>query len=340
MSKTALAPDDYRDLLYMRQGVICRFLPDEIALNNCLRSTIAGTSDVLIAKKGEKIGYKHLQTCKNRWQCPICADRRARQTRKKLMRAVQAESAAGFKIAFVLYTAAHSADEPLDRVRDRVRYAHARLHSGKAWQTLERWSGWDGSVRNWELTYSSSGWHFHSHELGFVRADCDLDELKDRMGARWHDCVSATGSWAKDGIGLNLKAADIEVKDYIAKFGIVAELTQSSQKTARGEGILPFQFADIAVNESGRRTWAAEKYREYASGVRGLQQFCPGGNLRPLFRFIAENPTQDDFDTSIIAGLTLSQWRKVVRSGKRSQLLRVASTGDKGALDALLTAIL
>lgn len=336
MAKSPLPPDDYRDLLYQRQGVICHFLPSKKSINNCMRTLAAGAANVIVCERGSKIGYKHLQTCKNVWLCPICADRIGRQRRVQLKRAVDAEKAAGYQLAFITYTCQHRLEESLHVVRDRVRYAHSVMHSGKAWQTLQDKYGWDGSIKATEPLFGANGWHYHLHEIAFVGSAADLDELRGELSARWTVSVGRQGGYADQDHGLRLDEAETTVKDYIGKWGIVAELTEPSMKFQRNEGLQPYQLADVAVQEPRRAKWAAERFVEYAAAMDGVKQLVPGKNLRALFSFIKENQHKPEFDTTILADLTINQWRTVWRRGKRSELLRAVKNRDAQLFDMLI----
>lgn len=336
MAKSALPPDDYRDLLYQRQGVICHFLPTKNSINNCMRSLAAGAANVIIAEKGSKIGYKHLQTCKSVWLCPICADRIGRQRRAQLKRAVDAERAAGFQLAFITYTCQHRLEESLSVVRDRVRYAHSTMHSGKAWQRIEDKYTWDGSIRATEPLFGANGWHYHLHEIAFVDKSADLDELRLDLSERWQGAVARQGGYASADHGLDLEDAETTVKDYIGKWGLVAELTEPSMKFQRSEGLQPYQLADVAVQEPRRAKWAEERFAEYAAAMEGVKQLVPGKNLRALFTFIKENQHKSEFDINILADLTIDQWRHVWKRGKRSDLIRAVKNRDAQMFDMLI----
>lgn len=336
MNSERQEPDDYRALLYQRQAIIAtEFLSDK-ALTACHRWLIQGTSDVLIKQKGEKVGYGHLQTCKKRWLCPLCADRAARKMRARLVRAIQAEQIAGYRPLFITYTAQHTLSLPLSVSSARIRAAHRRLHSGKRFEGIARDCGWDGSFRSYEITYGQSGWHFHIHELSFTRCGASTVLLADFLSGGWRSAIEKEGGYAQDGVGLVLEDAKASVAGYISKFGLAAELTQGIQKQKAEGGLLPFQLADVPISEPRRAEWARRLFQEYAAATRGLQQSCPGGSLRALFRHIKDSPTDTDYQTDILASITVNEWRSVVRRGRRADLLRAAECRDKLNFDAII----
>lgn len=328
-------PDDYRALLYTRQRVINTKYLSDVALSACTRYLIGGVSDVLIAKRGEKIGYKHLQTCKKRWLCPLCADRLARQTRARLSRAIHAEQVAGCRPLFVTYTAQHDQALSLAAASARMRNAHRSVHSGKRFNSMANDCGYDGSFRAYEITLGSAGWHFHIHELAFVAQSLSPDLLADYLLSAWPSEIRRQGGYARNGIGLVVETAQASVAGYISKFGLAAELTQGVQKVKRGGGLLPFQLADVPITEPKRTEWAATHFGEYAAATRGLQQSCAGGTLRALFRHIKDNPTETEYQTDILSSLSLDEWRRVVRADKRAALLSAVEAGDRETFESI-----
>lgn len=327
--------DDYRALLYQRQSIINTKYVSDLSLSACTRYLIGGVSDVLIAKRGEKIGYKHLQTCKKRWLCPICADRMARQSRERLLRALNAESACGYFPLFVTYTAQHKMGEPLATGIKHVAGAHRLVHSGVFFHEAAKRLDYDGSFRALEITYGAAGWHFHIHELAFIGGSQARGGLADVLLARWPSAVAKMGGYASPENGIDTSYADATVRDYIIKFGIVAELTQGVQKYKTDGGLLPFQLADVPITEPKRTKWAATLFGEYAAATRGLQQSCSGGSLRALFRHIRDNPTEKDYQTDILATLSVDEWRAVARAGKRAALLRSVEQGDRESFELI-----
>lgn len=291
---------------------------------------------MLIAQKGPNVGYKHLQTCKKKWLCPICADRMARQTRASLARAIDAEQIAGYKPLFITFTAQHMGGVSLHSSGKRIRDAHRLLHSGKRAENVARDVGYDGSFRAYEVTYGASGWHFHIHELAFVALGLHPSTYVAYVMEAWPKHIAACGGYASPEHGVKVDPATATVKDYATKFGIVDELTANSRKQARGGGLLPFQLADVALNEPRRAPWARGLFQEYATATEGLKQTCTGGSIRKLFRHIKDNPEQPKYETNILASLTLEQWKKIVYSEKRAELVKAIIAHDEAAIEAII----
>lgn len=334
------APDDYRALLYMRQRVVNTKFVDDIALNACMRWLQIGKISVLVRQKGEKIGYAHLQTCKKRWMCPLCADRMARQTRASLSRALRVESISGYIPLFITYTAKHMEGEALRHVSSELQRAHRQLHSGKRFSEAASSVGYDGSFRALEITIGNSGWHFHIHELAFVDRSAETGEFADLLVSRWSSEVAKVGGYASPEHGLDIREADAEVKDYAEKFGIAPELTQGVQKAKDDGGLLPFQLAEVYLTDSRRAKWAADKFSEYAAATKGLKQTATGGTLRKLFRHIKDNPDQTDYETNILASLTTEEWKRVLRGGKRAALLTAIEQKDLATASSIIGRLL
>lgn len=217
----------------------------------------------------------------------------------------------------------------------QVRDAHRALHSGKTFSAVSQNCGYDGSFRSYEVTYGESGWHFHIHELVFVNRALPSRNFEDFLLSGWPRCVGALGGYAKEGVGLVIETAQASVAGYITKFGLAAELTQGQQKVKAAGGLLPFQLADLALQNPSRRAWASERFAEYAAATKGLKQTATGGALRPLFRHIKDNPDVPNYETNILASLTTDEWRRVLRAGKRAALLKCVKDRDLATFDQL-----
>jgi hypothetical protein len=321
-------PDEYRALLYFRQSVIARWLPENNSVWPCLRWGVPDTKSIDVIKRGERAGYAHLQHCKRGWLCPICSNQLARTKRAGMERAIFTMQRSGYALVFVTYTIQHKANDSLVVVRDRVQRAHVELHSGKAWRAIERDFDWAGSIKAVEATYNENGWHWHLHEIGFVGDDSDLERLRVKLDSRWDKATLHVGAYAKARVGLVIKLADRGVRDYVAKWGIAPELAPGTSKGARHGGVLPFQFPDLWLNRLWDEARARDRFSEYAEGTKGVKQLWASPSVRTFMAKIKDDKPEGVLPLEPFAQITLDQWRAIWKSGQRSTCLKAAEDGD------------
>lgn len=234
----------------------------------------------------------------------------------------------GISLAFITYTMAHSIDDTLVAVRNRVQSAHLALHSGKRWKQIEKEFGWGGSIKCVDITYTENGWHFHLHEIGFIEEGAAIDALESRIGARWSECLKSAGGAQLPGIGLVVKKADRAVKDYVGKWGIVPELASGQDKTAARGGVLPLQFPDTLLQ--GRRVGynAQERFLEYSKAIKGVKQVWASPSVRPYMKEPKITTEPGDRIQGELATLTIEQWQQICHLGQRAKVLRAAESGN------------
>lgn len=317
-------PIQYRALLYFRQSVIARWLGSGNVVFPCQRFHVPQAHDVGVKVTGSKARYTNLQHCKRLWLCPVCASWHARTRRKQMERAIAAMVRKGYALAFVTYTVQHDAGNSLADEIAVVNTAHAAMHSGKAWQSIERDFEWGGSIKACEVTYGAFSWHWHLHEIGFVADDRPIEELQERLGSRWRQSLLRVGRDASAEHGLVVKRADSAARDYVGKWGIVPELASASAKTGKLGGVLPFQLADGLLVGKWTERWACDKFNEYGQATMGVKQLWASPSVRP---FMAE-PKQTADGLGIVDGqllsVSLEQWRTIWQHGLRVAALRAA----------------
>lgn len=320
--------DTYRALIYYRQSVVCQWLDKGNRVIPCLRHRLPNKETVDVIQRGVRANYIGLQTCGMNWLCPACASKVARNRRKGMKRAIGSMMREGCAIAFVTYTVRHSIDDPLSTVVGWVLKAHRAMHSGKAWKTIEREFGWQGSIRAIEVLYGNNGWHFHIHEIGFVKGGYVQSELAEVQKSRWHKCLVDVGGDADHDIGLQVKPARASIRDYVSKWGIVPELASPQDKKSRRGGMLPFQMPDAILENNNREAALRSLYREYAAGTKGIKQLWASPQIRALMKDDGQ-PVGDPGDqvAEALAHLSIDQWRAIRRQGLRAELLRAAENG-------------
>ena len=100
-----------------------------------------------------------------------------------------------------------------------------KLRAGNPWTKFKQRMGYRGLIRSLELTYGDNGWHPHTHELWFVRADAEAEDMKAKILDRWEKCCARAGLLDLDNAGQveAFRAHAVDVKgncsasEYLAK---------------------------------------------------------------------------------------------------------------------------
>ena len=163
---------------------------------------------------------------------------------------------------------------------------------------------------------------------------------------------SRTASYAR---GVDVRTAESDVAEYVAKFGhepvdmkrpgkwtIEREMTKAPAKVAKGEkGRSPMQLlADYTAGDKK----AGELFKEYAAAFKGRNQLVWSRGLRDRLGLGKEETDEEvakreDEAAHLLAEVTMPQWRVVLANDARGELLEIASSGDRAAVDRFLLSI-
>lgn len=328
-------------------------------VTNCLRSVIPGkhTVEVHHNPAAQSAHFKHLRTCDSVWTCPVCAVKITEKRRQQVMMLQARAHELGYVPIMITYTMRHNRGERLADLLTAFDAARReRFKAGKGWQTIAQRCGWLGSIRALEVTYGDHGWHVHAHELAFIQPITAgaLEKLGNDLKTRWIASLTAVGADATLAHGLDVRAGDEAVYEYIAKFGrepkditwsLAAEVTKTPTKTARKGSVAPFQLLDLAADGDSS---AGDLFREYAAAFHNQRQLHTTPNLfkrlgidKDEFDRLLDD-MRPDAESIILAELSLFTWRQLLTLPRdvRGELLAVARRGDKAAFEAYLRYIL
>jgi hypothetical protein len=205
----------------------------------------------------------------------------------------------------------------------------------KAWQYLIDDYSWVGSIKSLEVTYGDNGWHPHMHEL--VMLDYELSKsaqngLLSALRLKWDGALGKRGYGASWEHGVDLRATDEDVSEYVAKFGHVPvklnwsiehELTKSPVKRGKIGGRSPAQMlSDYGMGD----IQAGRLWREYAEVFKGKKQLVWSKGLRGVLGMGAE---VDDATVAkslpdgveILASISPIEWKAIVKGDFRGELL-------------------
>ena len=343
IAKNSSTASQSRFLRFYAQRLASELLPDE-RIGDCLRRTIPGKTCVEVVRKAESASpsYRNLMTCNSIWHCPVCAAKITERRRIELTKAI-----ANTRLTPVLitYTFQHHMGMNLDAILDAMLKAFGRFKTGRSWQGITYSFRWAGSVRALEVTHGENGWHPHMHELVFLETQLDAIEearLWQVLSERWIDVLGAQGLTASRENGLDVRTGNKAIGEYVtkgSKWGLEHELTKAPAKNARRGGRTPFalllDYGD-GDEESGRL------FIQYAKSFKGRQQLAWSAHLRARLGLSEDEPAEQDeiseLDT-LLASLTLQEWKALYLSDQRATLLDVATSGDPARIEEWLVSV-
>ncbi len=321
----ALVLDEFPD----RGGVLERLV-------KCHVVPWAKTVDVLHAPEYQRACLRGLTTCASVWACPLCSAKISVRRRGEIRLGISAWEAAGGRVVLVTYTLRHKRGDDLGWMLGAMGAARRSLKSGRAAQSFGRAFGVAGSIRSLEITYGENGWHPHYHELLFVAGVVDLAALMVQLLAGWSAALAGVGLRDITDRGVDVRAADLSVADYLSKFGhdrawgLDAEITMGRLKQAHLGGRTPIQLlaGSVAGDVGAGDLWLA-----YAVATQGQVQTTWSNGLRArLGLAVAQSDAQvaasiEGIYSTLLVALTRPQWRVVRANDAIPELMAVACRG-------------
>ncbi len=335
---------DSLSLRFAMQRAAYELIPNE-RIKVCLRYHRPDVNriNVMRSKTSKKAHYSGLMTCGSVWHCPICAARISEQRRQELTRSMLNWTGGNF---MVTYTASHKVTTPLRDILEAVVEGVRSFKSGRRFQEIKSLYGWVGSVKALEVTYGANGWHPHVHELVFATnalSEAELDRIEVELSTHWLGVLGRRGWVASTEHGLKVSDDKFDLARYVSKFGhepkmtiddwknkwsLAHEITKQVVKKSRTrEGRTPMQLlADYLVDDFE----AGEVWREYAKVFKGRKQLTWSNGMRKLLALGDEIPDEEianeaDDGYEVYASITLEQWRVILASESRAEILKNAA---------------
>lgn len=320
-------------------------LPDE-RVNWCYKRLIPIAKTAELWRNPEKqTGHWHnLASCGSVWHCPVCAARITESRRVELQEAIDRAAGRAWGMALLTLTVQHDRDNTLRESLEAVAGAWRKTTSGKGWQTIKSKYGLLHTVAGLEITCSkSNGWHPHKHVIMFFDRELlpeELETLADQVSFRYRAALAGWGRWASAEVGIDLRAGNTGVGDYVAKWGMAAELAKAPVKTGRHQSFSPFEL--LALAGQGDK-WAAGLFVEYGRTMKGRKQLFWSRGLRDALALGGEKADQDlagddladlaDGQQVLFASLTRQQFSRLnqiekERKGIKGELKLLAGAGD------------
>lgn len=293
--------------------------------------------------------YKGLRICGSVHTCPLCASKIQERRRQEVAQAIEWGEAQGKSVVMVSYTFPHRVDQPLALLLRLQQEAIKSLREGKAYKNLMASVGHAGRIRTLEVTHGRNGWHPHTHELLIVSPSADPGRMKVALSNLWLKACRKVGlfqpdrddEWSFLSHAVDVRDGDLGAAAYLAKmddqnkWGLSHEMTKGSSKQGRASGSHPFK---LAVDAS-----TSQLFMEYVNAIKGARQLVWSRGLKAAVGLDEKTDEQiaQEEATRVTDRIPLSpdDWRKVIKSDARYDLIRAAETdghdGVKRALEAL-----
>lgn len=325
---------------YYLQSLARKLLPGEW-VSRCMRVMYQGSVDCVYYPRIERGGFRGLVACGSVWSCPICAAKITERRRQELAGA----NLTGLSCVMVTLTLQHERGDSLADLLGCLTEGYRLVRSGRGWGEFKQEYLYMGGVTSTEVTFGiESGWHPHKHALWFSRLpldQIDTESIRGWVSQRFGGILAKMGKYLSPIHGVHVRKGDSLAGEYIAKYGkdaggeswgMAHEITKASVKLAAGEHYTPFGLLEAY---GAGVAWAGRLFQEYAAAMKGKRQLVYTAHTRDRLGLskvmatdqeVAEAP--EDQVGVILARLTRSQWREVLRQDRRGQLESVIGWGN------------
>jgi hypothetical protein len=344
-------PTEYRfSIQRAARSVIGNY--DHRLMGCCVRQhPMAGAVEVWRDPATNSAHFRGLEQCSRVWTCPVCAQRITRERRKELTYALAAAKLKGWAPVLMTFTLRHTRDDTLESLIDGLGAAVRRFKSGREYQDFK--SEWriQGGIKALEVTYGENGWHPHVHEIVFLDFKANsrsMDGMKRWAADLWLAALGQEGFSASYEHGLDIRTADSDVADYVAKWGheprelawgVENEIAGAPNKKAHFDGLTPFQLLECVGNGDAQ---ARMLFQEYASVMQGKRQLVWTRGLRAALEMPDELPDEqlplfeDTPESYVVARFEYDQWKRCALYELQPKILAFAGWGATVALNAVL----
>lgn len=302
------------------------------SIKSCFNYIVGEEAVIYKSREYNKAFYGNVSTCSSVWGCPVCAAKIQARRRQEIVKAIKYAYSHGLKVIMLTFTHPHNKSHGLKDCISMHNEALRRLRAGKAWQKFKDRIGYQGLIRSNEVTYGANGWHWHCHELWFVRADVDIAKEIDFIKDKWYKSCEKAGFTISDKEAFFEHSIDImdnaKSSDYMAKsgasWGADRELTGGASKKGAGRNPFDFLISDDKKDEL--------LFMEYVRATKGKCQMFWSSGLKDKVGIVNktdEELNKEEMDTAdVVARLNDDAWKTVLNNHARAELLSIAE--DKG----------
>ncbi len=301
-----------------------------------------GLADIDVCKGHThgKAYYHGLMACGSVWTCPVCAAKISERRRSELKQAIEAGKALGWIPHFVTLTVPHGAGDDVKELLAKLSEALKRLSNGK--YAIKRCieqerpsEALHGYIRALEVTHGQNGFHPHFHMIVFTSAGITSAFMLDAYRAAWQRACRLAGlPIPSDAHGVTVQDGRFAA-EYASKWGIEDEMTKGHTKQTRRKGLTPWGMLRAVLDDNDAdypASRAGSLFQVYAAAFAGRRQLYWSNGLRAKLALAKELTDEelvakpDEEDSTILATLTVEQWKAIRRKGQQAHILTVAES--------------
>ena len=255
------------------------------------------------------------------------------------------------------FTIQHKSTERLIDVIERLERAYSLMWSGRWAVEFKRLGNIIGTIRAMELTYGANGWHPHIHCL-FISTSDEIrhgtEWFRGNLKQRWTLKTEKAGGYASFAKGVDFVVSDLASIEYIDKlgvevyyqkqdYGLVAEETKYPTKKSDDNhdglfGMLSRSLrGEIDYGSRWQLAQAILKGRKHIATSKGLLRILGASQELSDDRLAATDINQSGDE--LLALLNREEWGVIDRRELRGQLLNVANSGSREAVEDFLVEV-
>ncbi len=321
---------------YFLKSVINKIM-NESRILKCSRLRVPGRNvEILKSIEHGKCHYSGLLRCGSPWGCTICAAQISERRKVEIKAAISTAKMMGWGVNLMTCTVPHGLGDDVKEIREKLAKAWRKMTDCRSGKDARKLLGLEGTIRAIEVTHGDNGFHPHFHILVFTGRLVSPDCIKALFLPLWQDaCIKSGLGRPSDEHGLDVRGGD-QADEYVSKgnlglesdkWGLESEMTKGHTKLAKSKnGTTPFglleQYA-LTGCERSRRLFLV-----YFDAFKGTRQLYWSNGLKS--KLSVEDFTdeeliaKDDDHCSVLATLTVEEWRSVLAHGCEASLLDLA----------------
>lgn len=234
--------------------------------------------------------------CGSVWVCPSCSFKISQERKKELAEAMKTCRTKGLQVLMLTLTVPHYAGDDLrDLLKKMSSAKHAFWTNRNSRNYLSEQFPLVGHITATEVKFNDrNGFHPHYHILCFSEQNFkqeDIDLIQDELYEFWAEkCVKhGLGKPSKEH-GLHIKIGSNEdmLADYISKWGMAEEMTQSHMKVGKKnkQSLTMWEVLDLSQMEASTRDKYSYIFKIYAQAFKGRRQLFWSKGLKKLLSIV------------------------------------------------------
>ena len=235
--------------------------------------------------------------CGSVWVCPSCSFKISQERKKELAEAMKACRGKGLHVAMLTLTVPHYMGDNLKELFKKMGKAkHSLWTNRNSRDYFKSQMPLIGHITATEVKYSdNNGFHPHYHILLILdkqyKAE-DLEIIESDLYEFWAEkCVKQGLGKPSRKHGVDLKMgsnAEDMLADYIAKWGLAEEMTQSHMKVGKKNmsSLTMWEVLDLSQMEASTRDKYSYIFKTYAKAFKGRRQLFWSKGLKKLLSIV------------------------------------------------------